>query len=201
MSLPRFRKEQTLAVFIDLTEGPLSAVNSLDRDMLRSNAARFRKAMDLLEIPCIYAHAPLPDPAGRWIPEAGWEASKSVSHTTNDCFETEEFSMRIESFDRKQLLLCGVATDVGVGLTALSAVEKGYAVAVIADVSGTTDSRAEQIAFLRLSQSGVVLSSYSAMVGELQREYTKPPGPELLKLLNFNAKDWSGPDIPLHKHE
>lgn len=186
----RFRKEQTLAIFVDLSEGPLSSVHSMDGEQLRRNVGRWRKALALLGVPCLYAAAPLPEPAGRWIKEADWTEAQSVRHTTNDCFGTPEFASRVEGAGRRQLLVCGIATDVGVGLTALSAVAMGYDVGVIVDATGTVDARAEQAAILRLSQCGVVFAVHTAMAGELQQDYTKPPGPELLALLKFGAQNW-----------
>lgn len=183
----RFTKEQCLAVLIDLAEGPLRVVGSIETQKLRANVLSLRRAMTLLDVPCLFAQAPFPEPLGNWIPEAGVDPAGVARHSTNDCFETPAFQEAIVKRGRSQLLLCGIATDVGVMLTALSGLRHGYEVAVLVDVCGAMDSRTEQSALTRMVQAGVVMSCWSSMMGELQGDYTKAPGKELLQLLRLPA--------------
>ncbi len=181
----RFVRSDAACVFIDLTEGPLRFVRSINPLVLRANAARLQKTMQLLGVPCVFAEAPLPEPLARWIPELTVNPESRVVHHTNDSFASADFAAAIDKTTRKQLLLCGIAADVGVALTALSAIQRGYSVAVLIDVVGSISERAEQAAFSRLVQAGAVLSTWSAIMGELQGDYTAPPGRELLALMNF----------------
>jgi nicotinamidase-related amidase len=181
-----FRAEETLLLLIDFAEGPLRAVGSMPQDELRASARSLARAAAILRIPVLQLRAPLPAPACQWLPEveAATRYSRIIPHRTNNCWESPQVVDAVSAAGRNQLVLAGIATDVGVGLTAISATRVGYACMVITDACGTVSPRAEQSALLRLTQAGVTLQSWSGFVGELQRDYTQPDGPELLRILS-----------------
>ena len=84
-------------------------------------------------------------------------------------------------------MLAGIATDVGVTLTALGAIRLGYTVFVAVDLCAAVSERAEIGAWSRLTQAGATLLSWPALIAELQGDYTVGVGPELIQLVNQNA--------------
>jgi nicotinamidase-related amidase len=178
MAPDSLHRESVLVLFVDLAEGPLSSVGSIPQAELRTNAGAMAELCRLLDLPVVLARAPLPGTAGTLLPEvaAHAEGFTRVEHATNDSWETPGFVDAVRATGRRQLVFAGIATDVGVGLTALSAVRAGYQVAVLTDVSGTIHVRAEQTAWLRLAQAGVILTTWSGFAGEEQRTCTGMAG-------------------------
>ncbi len=179
------RLESVLVILIDLAEGPLVSVRSIDQTELRRNAGALAELCVLLDIPVLQAKAPLPVKAAVTLPEVAQQLVQhsEIVHATNDAWETQAFVEAIQATGRQQLVFAGIATDVGVGLTALSAIRAGYQVAVVTDVCGTVSDRAEQAAWSRMSQAGIVLTTWSSFAGEVQRNYTQGKGPAVLQLL------------------
>jgi len=153
-----FRIEFVLVVLIDLAVGPLTTVASMPQGELRTNAGYLAEACALLDLPVLIARAPLPGAASNLLPEIERRLPRAtqVHHTSNDSWEEPAFVDAVRSSGRRQLIFAGVATDVGVALTALSTLRAGYQVALLTDVSGTVSERVEQAALMRLSQAGVV---------------------------------------------
>ncbi len=180
------RAENLAVVLVDLAVGPLHAVTSIPVEELRKNAESLARACELLQVPVVLAEAPFPGEGGRWIPEIESRADKwlRVRHSTNNCWESPEFADAVTKLGRKQLVFAGVATDVGVGLTALAARRKGLEVAVLVDVCGTLTAQAERAAHLRLQQAGVSLLSWTTFAAEVQRDFSKGQGREILKLIS-----------------
>lgn len=187
-------RESVLMVLVDLAEGPLSSVRSMPQAELRSNAGMLAELCLLLDLPVVIASAPLPHKAGTLLSEIAVHSERftKIDHQTNDSWNTPAFVQTVRSSGRRQLVFAGIATDVGVGLTALSAVRNGYQAALLTDVSGTIDARTEQSAFLRLAQAGVVLTTWSGFAGEVQHDYTKDKGPDVLKLVARSVLQGTG---------
>ena len=116
-----------------------------------------------------------------------------VRHATNNVWETPEFVTAVKNAGRSHLIMAGVAADVGLGLTAIAARKAGYRVYVIADASGAINLRIEQTAWLRMTQAGITLTSWSGFTGEIQRNYLNDPGPQLQKILGENLTTGTSP--------
>ena len=176
----------TLLILVDPTHGPLETVGSSPREALVKNLCGLVDAAAIMRIPVVLATAPLSPPASRLPPELASRLSNALQaeHSTNNCWQTESFRRLVEKTGRKVLALAGIATDVGVGLTALSAQAAGYEVYVIFNACGTLDAGSEQAALLRLATAGVSVCSWVAFCGEIQQDYARAPeGPELRRLI------------------
>ena len=184
------RLESVLVVFIDLAVGPLSTVGSIPQAELRANAGYLAEVCVLLDLPVLIARAPLPGAASSLLPEIERKLPRAtqVQHTSNDSWEEPSFVEAVRTSGRRQLVFAGIATDVGLALTALSALRAGYQVALLTDVSGTVSDRVEQAALMRLNQAGVVLTTWSSLSGEIQRDYTKSAGPQVIQIIRSALK-------------
>jgi len=89
--------------------------------------------------------------------------------------------------------MAGLATDVGLCLPAISAVNAGYMVCAIVDVSGTLNPRIEQAAWMRMMQAGVILTSWTAFTGEIQQNYLQEAGAQLRAVLVKHLQDQHSP--------
>jgi hypothetical protein len=179
------RLESVIVILIDLATGPLSTVKSIPTSELCANVGCLSELCAILEIPVVLARAPLQAQAETVLPEVTQHLRhpQEIAHETNDSWETPAFVEAVQASGRKQLVFAGIATDVGVALTALSALRAGYQVAVLSDVCGTISARAEQAAIYRLNQAGATITTWSSFAGEIQRNYTRGKGPQLLRIV------------------
>lgn len=182
-------RDNAVMVFIDLQFGAISTIQSMDQQELKANAIALAKVCKILNLPVIFAGADIPGHSGTFLPELTelLPSAVYVKHATNNSWETPEFVTAIEQTGRKYLIMTGLATDVGLCLPAISAVQEGYPVYAIVDVSGTLNARIEQAAWLRMMQAGVILTSWTAFTGEIQRSYAHEPGSQLRSVI---AERW-----------
>lgn len=188
-------RENAVMIFIDLQAGPISTIHSMDQQELKNNAISLAKVGSILQLPVILAGADLQGAGGMFLPELIELLPHHVyvKHSTNNAWETPEFVVAVENTGRKKLIMAGIATDVGLLLPAVSAVAAGYGVYAIVDVSGTLNSRIEQAAWMRMMQAGVLLTSWTAFTGEVQRDYTKEAGKQLRAVIGERLQSQQGP--------
>jgi nicotinamidase-related amidase len=187
--------DNALVIFIDLQQGALSTIQSMDRQELKENAIALAKVCQILELPVLFAAADIPGHSGEFLPELTTLLPDAiqVKHGTNNAWETPEFVAAIEQSGRKYLIIAGLATDVGLCLPAIAAEKAGYTVYAIVDVSGTLNPRIEQAAWMRMMQAGVILTSWTAFTGEIQHSYAQSPGSALRRLIGERLQLQSSP--------
>ena len=135
------------------------------------------KVCRILQLPVIIAAADIPGDRGTVLPELVNQLPNAthIKHATNNSWETPEFVEKIQQLGRKHLVMAGLATDVGLCLPAISAVAAGYQVSAIVDVSGTLNQRIEQAAWMRMTQAGVILTSWTEFTGENSAQLHSAP--------------------------
>jgi len=94
-----------------------------------------------------------------------------IDRTTLNAWEDTNFKKAVKKTGRKKLLLAGLWTEVCVTFPALSAIEDGYEVYVVADASAGSSKQAHQIALQRLVQAGAIPITWQATLLELQRDW------------------------------
>jgi len=188
-------RDTAVMIFIDLQQGALSTIQSMDQQELKDNAIALAQVSQILQLPVIFAAADIPGHGGEWLPELTELLPEAiqVKHATNNAWGTPEFVAAIEQTGRKYLIMAGLATDVGLCLPAISAVNAGYMVYAIVDVSGTLNPRIEQAAWMRMMQAGVILTSWTAFTGEIQQNYLQEAGAQLRAVLVKHLQDQHSP--------
>lgn len=181
--LPALTAANAGIILIDLQQGPITTITTLDLSTLRANAAKLAQVADLLELPLVLAAGTQPGPGGAVIHELAARPNLIRHSTPNACL-TPAFMATVAALHRDHLILGGIALDVGVLLTALGLRAAGHTVYVAADVVGAATDRAEQAAFWRLTQAGVICSSWASLAAEIQQDFDAPHGRELLGLIN-----------------
>ena len=74
---------------------------------------------------------------------------------------------------RKRVILAGFLTEACVSFSALSALEAGFDVFVVADACGGLTLGSHELALRRLEQAGARLSSWIQVLLEFQRDWTR----------------------------
>jgi nicotinamidase-related amidase len=102
---------------------------------------------------------------------------------TTDAFTHAPTREAVAQTGRKTLLVSGVATEIVVQHSCLSAIAHGYAVQLVVDASGGLSPRTEDAALRRLTQAGVVTTSMASLAGQLAGDFTKPKGGQAVGIL------------------
>ncbi len=98
-----------------------------------------------------------------------------VRHTTS-ALADDEFNAALMASGPKQLILCGVTSEVVVQRTALEALGAGYDVQIAVDACGGIDARTEDAAWQRIMQAGGVLTSTAMVAAELAGDFRSELG-------------------------
>jgi nicotinamidase-related amidase len=134
-------------------------------------------------IPAIVTTAP---GGARVMPEIAAALGELPQHprTTTDAFTHAPTREAIVGTGRKTLLIAGVATEVIVQHSALSAATQGWHVQVVVDACGGLSPRTEDAALRRLAHAGVVTTSVASIAGQLAGDFSQPKGRAALAVLS-----------------
>jgi nicotinamidase-related amidase len=175
---------QVAVLFADLQAGIVERTATQEAARLRRAVAALAKLAKLLELPVIVTTAP-GDGGAHVIPEITTMLPDAPLHTrtTTDAFTHAPTREAVAQANRKTLLIAGVATEIIVQHSALSAVRHGYDVQVVVDACSGISSRTEDAALRRLTQAGVVLTSMPSVAGQLAGDFSQPIGQEVLRIM------------------
>lgn len=90
---------------------------------------------------------------------------------TVDCWLYEPFRQAVEATGRRKLVMAGLTNDVCVVFPAISAVEDGFEVQVVADAGGSPTKAAHDIALQRMAKHGVTITSTNQLMAELATDW------------------------------
>jgi nicotinamidase-related amidase len=185
MSYAPLDPSQTVVLFADLQAGiiELSATNEVTR--LRRAVSALAKLARLFDIPAVVTTAPGRDGAARVTPEIAAALGELPAHTRNttDAFLHAPTRDAIISTGRRTLLVCGVASEIIVQHSALSAAAQGFQVQIVVDACGGLSPRTEDAALRRMTQAGVVTTSIASIAGQLAGDFTQPKGGQAVGIL------------------
>jgi nicotinamidase-related amidase len=139
----------------------------------------------LFDIPAVVTTAPGRDGAARVTPEIAAALGELPAHTRNttDAFLHAPTRDAIISTGRRTLLVCGVATEIIVQHSALSAAAQGFQVQIVIDACGGLSPRTEDAALRRMTQAGVVTTSIASISGQLAGDFTQAKGGQAVGIL------------------
>jgi isochorismate hydrolase len=87
---------------------------------------------------------------------------------------TPAFVAAVEATGRRQLVVCGLWTEVCLAQTVLSMLKAGYEVYFVADCSGGLSPESHAEAKRRMAQAGAIPMTWFAVTAELYPEFTTP---------------------------
>jgi nicotinamidase-related amidase len=185
MSYAPIDPDDTVILFADLQAGIIERSATHEVARLRRAVAALAQLARLFGMPAIVTAAPGAQDAPQVTPEiagALGELPAQVRNTT-DAFLHAPTREAILASGRKTLLVSGVATEIIVQHSALSAASFGLNVQVVVDACGGLSARTEDAALRRLVQAGVVTTSMASLAGQLAGDFTQARGGQALGIL------------------
>jgi nicotinamidase-related amidase len=162
-------------IMIDHQSQMSFATKSIDAVSLRNNAALVSKAAKEFDVSVILTtvaeksfSGPIFDEIHSVFPEA-----KVIDRTTMNTWEDARIAERVNAIGKDKIVLAGLWTSVCIVGPALSALDQGFEVYVIADACGDVSDEAHERAMERMIQAGARPMTSLQYLLELQRDWAR----------------------------
>jgi len=164
-----------ILIMIDHQSQMAFATKSIDTTSLRNNAALVAKAAKEFKVSVILTtvaektfSGPMFDEIKSVFPEAS-----VIDRTSMNTWEDARIAERVNEFNKGKIVLAGLWTSVCIVGPALSAIDQGFEVYVIADACGDVSDEAHQRAMERMIQLGARPMTSLQYLLELQRDWAR----------------------------
>lgn len=183
-----FTAQNAALLLIDHQVGTMQLIKNLPLDEVRAKTLALAKAARILGLPVVLTSSqedrlqgPLMPELAEILPEAFAARIKraGIVNAWND----PAFKAAVEATGRRQLIMGGVTTDVCLIYPSISAVEEGYQVQAVLDISGSPFELSEYTARSRMAQAGVTFTATNTIIAELAQDWSTPHGSQLIQLL------------------
>lgn len=162
-------------ILIDHQSQMAFATKSIDPVLLRNNAALVAKSAAGFGVPTILTTVAEKTFSGPMFSEikAAFPDADVIDRTTMNTWEDPRIAEKVNGIGKGRLVMAGLWTSVCIVGPALSAVDQGFEVYVIADASGDITAEAHELAMQRMIQAGVRPMTSLQYLLELQRDWAR----------------------------
>lgn len=167
-------KDHTL-VMIDFQSQMAFATHSIEAITLRNNAALVANAAAGFGVPTILTTVAEKSFSGPMFSEISdaFPGQKMLDRTSMNTWEDAAVIDRINEIGKKRIVLSGLWTGVCIVGPALSAIDQGFEVYVIADACGDVSAEAHNRAMDRMVQAGAQPMTSLQYLLEMQRDWAR----------------------------
>lgn len=166
----RIDKKNSLAVVIDFQEKLIPVIDK--NEILLHNTEILIKGLDVLEIPMVITQ--------QYTKGLGMtvESIKNVygdsfqyfNKTTFSCYDDGIILEKIKSYEKKNIIICGIEAHICVQQTVIDCMAAGYQVIIVEDCISSRKENDKKIAIQRMIQEGAIIATYESILFELTRE-------------------------------
>lgn len=162
-------------VMIDHQSQMAFATKSIDAVMLRNNAALVAHAARIFKVPTILTTVAEKTFSGPMFDEikAAHPKAEVIDRTTMNTWEDSRVTDLVNAAGKDKIVLAGLWTSVCIVGPALSALDQGFDVYVVADACGDVSDEAHQRAMDRMVHAGIRPMSALQYLLELQRDWAR----------------------------
>jgi nicotinamidase-related amidase len=178
---PHFKSELSALVLIDYQVGTMQLIKNQMPDTSLRNAIALGKAALAFDMPIVLTSSQEDHLQG--------PIAESLQHVLPKHFPARVKRVGVVNawadpqFNRRQLIMGAVTTDICLVFPAISAVEDGYEVQAVMDASGSSFAIGEETSRRRMERAGVWLTSTNTMIAELVQDWSSPQGQKLMPLM------------------
>jgi nicotinamidase-related amidase len=167
-------KDHTL-IMIDFQSQMAFATKSIDAVLLRNNAALVAHAAAGFAVSTILTTVAEKTFSGPMFDEikAAFPKQEMLDRTSMNTWEDANVIAQVNAIGKGRVVLCGLWTSVCIVGPALSALDQGYEVYVVADACGDVSGEAHERAMARMVQAGAQPMTSLQYLLELQRDWAR----------------------------
>ncbi|KRN75661.1 hypothetical protein IV73_GL000153 [Weissella kandleri] len=171
----RLDKNNAAVLMVDHQTGLISGfVRDFGVDEYQQNVEAMVDIANYFKLPTVLSTSMESGPNGplmSYISENLPNAPKIERPGEINAWDNPDFVKAVEDTQKKQLIISGVVTDVCVAFVALSAINAGYEVFVVAGASGSYEDKIARDALNRMTSAGVQVMSWFSVASELHRDW------------------------------
>lgn len=175
-------RKESLLLIIDEQE---KLVKSLDKDIVVSRTATLAKAASIMEIPTIVTEQ-YPKGLGSTVVAI----KQSLTHNTPiieksafSAVKEKGFLETLKSFNKKQIVICGIETHICVHQTAYDLMAEGFEVYVAKDACASRNKYEFKQGIERMQENGAKISCVEIILFEWLRSSKNPYFKEVQALI------------------
>jgi nicotinamidase-related amidase len=183
-------KDHTL-IMIDFQSQMSFATKSIDAVLLRNNAALVSNAAAGFKVPTILTTVAEKSFSGPMYGEitGAFPGQELIDRTSMNTWEDANVIEVVNAIGKGRIVLAGLWTSVCIVGPALSAIDQGFEVFVIADACGDVSQEAHDRAMDRMVQAGAQPMTSLQYMLELQRDWART---ETYEMTTGIAKQYGG---------
>ena len=162
-------------VLIDFQSQMAFATKSISAELLRNNAALISRAAKSFGVSTILTTVAEKSFSGPMFEEvtAPFPGQTLLDRTSMNTWEDEAVIRKVNEIDKPRIVLAGLWTSVCIVGPALSALDQGFEVFVIADACGDISTEAHNRAMERMVQAGAQPITSLQYLLEMQRDWAR----------------------------
>ena len=172
----RLTRANAVLLLVDHQVGLVAGSRYPEPQDLRKNVVGLARASQILGVPIVATTTMSNGMFGPTFPELAelLKDQEIIDRTTNNPFDEPRIPSAIEKTGRSKVIVAGVNTAVCTCFPAISAVNAGYGAYAAIDASGAFDAIEQQSAMIRMTQAGVIVADYNAIVVEMLANNADP---------------------------
>lgn len=169
-------------VIVDI-QGNLAQI-MIDKENLFTNAVKLIKGVKALDIPVIITEQ-IPQKLGKTLPQVADEIEgfNPIAKESFSCWDENNFKEKLESLNRKHVVLSGIECHVCVYQTALDLIANGYNVHLVADAVSSRTPENRQIGIDAMKSAGAHITSTEMVLFEILRTAADPRAKDFFKIV------------------
>ncbi|MCN9244395.1 hydrolase [Streptomyces sp. RY43-2] len=163
----------SVVLMVDHQPQMFFGTTNADRGEIINATVALAKSAKVFDVPVVLTtvasktfSGPLLAPLAEQFPD-----KQPIDRTTMNCWEDQRVVDAVKATGRPKIVLAGLWTEVCISLAALSATDQGYQVYVPTDACGGVSVDAHNNAVLRMTQRGVVPTTWLTTLLEWQRDW------------------------------
>jgi nicotinamidase-related amidase len=167
--------DNAVMVFVDHQPQMFFGTGSGDRAAIINSTVGLAKAARAFDVPAVLTTVAAESFSGPLLPQlaAVFPGQKPIDRTSMNAWEDEALVEAVRATGRRKIVLSGLWTEVCLVLPALSALNQGYEVYVVADASAGVTPAAHEHAMQRMTAAGAVPVTWLQVLLELQRDWAR----------------------------
>ncbi len=170
-----YTPEDSAIAFIDFQPQMTFGVASIDRATLINNVTLLAKVAKEFNIPTVLSSVETESFSGYTWPQLLdiFPGQPVIERTSMNSWDDAGFRKAIEATGRKNILMCGLWTEVCVTWPTIEMLGAGYNIYVVEDCCGATSPAAHEAALSRMVQAGATRVTTIPALLEWQRDWAK----------------------------
>ena len=167
--------QNSAVIFIDFQPQVVFGVASIDRQTLFNNVLLLAKAAKIFKVPTILTTVESKGFSGNMWPQLLdiFPVQQPIERSSMNSWEDEKFVAAVKATGRKKLVMAALWTEVCLAFPALEAMQAGFEVYAVEDVSGGTTVTAHNAAMRSIEQAGAIPMTALQVLLEYQRDWAR----------------------------